>query len=49
MNAWNPFPKLNLQAHVARIAACPSFAKSARLRGLLHHTVTESLADGTNR
>jgi TolB-like protein/Tfp pilus assembly protein PilF len=37
-------PQAEIQAHVARIGASPAFANSARLRGLLQHTVAESLA-----
>ena len=37
-------PRPEIQAHVARIGASPAFANSARLRGLLQHTVAESLA-----
>jgi serine/threonine-protein kinase len=37
-------PQAEIQVHVARIGASPAFANSARLRGLLQHTVTESLA-----
>jgi hypothetical protein len=37
-------PQAEIQAHVARIGASSAFANSARLRGLLQHTVAESLA-----
>ena len=37
-------PIAEIRAHVARIGASPGFANSARLRELLGHTVTETLA-----
>ena len=37
-------PQAEIQAHVARIGTSPAFANSVRFRGLLQHTVTESLA-----